>query len=166
MQLKDFFDYKNKLMEDLLTHQTIVSLIKDDLDVSESKSLAYTQVFPYEYVPKTVQDGGTYVCFEVEVQNVPGKTYLVPVLYIWIFSHRSNLRLPDGGGIRVDNLCSEVCQVINGSFEYGLGPLELIGCKRFAPMTDYQGRVMTFTTKEFNRPYNGKKYIPGNRKAA
>lgn len=163
MQLGDFFDYKNQLMKDLLTHESIVSLIKQDIDMKDSISLAYSQVFPYEYVPKTVQDGDTYICFDVDIQNVSGKTFLTPTLYIWVFAHRSKLRLPEGG-VRTDKLCSEICNVINGSRYYGLGELNLYSVKRFAPMTDYQGKVMTFYAKEFNRQFNGAKSTPANRK--
>lgn len=163
MQLQDFFDYKNRLMEDLLTSESIVSLIQQDTDVSNAESLAYTQVFPCEYIPETVQGGQTFVCFDVDVQGVSNKTFLTPVLYVWVFTHRSNLRLPEGG-VRTDKLCSEICNVINGSRYYGLGELNLYSCKRFAPMTDYQGKVMTFQAKEFNRQFNGAKSTPANRK--
>lgn len=163
MQLNDFFDYKNKLMEDLITNKSIVSLIKDGTDVDDAASLIYTQVFPYEYVPETVQTGGTYICFDVDIQNVSNKTFLTPVLYIWVFAHRSNLRLPEGG-VRTDKLCSEICEAINGSRYYGLGELSLYSVKRFAPMTDYQGKLMTFYAKEFNRQFNGAKSTPTNRK--
>lgn len=163
MQLNDFFDYKNKLMEDLITNKSIVSLIKDGTDVENAASLIYTQVFPYEYVPETVQTGGTYICFDVDIQNVSNKTFLTPVLYVWVFAHRSNLRLPEGG-VRTDKLCSEICEAINGSRYYGLGELSLYSVKRFAPMTDYQGKLMTFYAKEFNRQFNGAKSTPTNRK--
>lgn len=163
MQLSDLFDYKNKLMEDLVTNKSIVSLIKDGTDVENAASLIYTQVFPYEYVPETVQTGGTYICFDVDIQNVSNKTFLTPVLYVWVFAHRSNLRLPEGG-VRTDKLCSEICEAINGSRYYGLGELSLYSVKRFAPMTDYQGKLMTFYAKEFNRPFNGAKSTPANRK--
>ena len=163
MQLKDFFDYKNKLMEDLLTNPSIVSLINSDVPIDEAAKLAYTQVFPFEYVPETVQNGDTYICFDVDIQSVSGKTFLTPVLYIWVFSHRSKLRLPEGG-VRTDKICSEICEAINGSRYYGLGELNLYSVKRFAPMTDYQGKMMTFSAKEFNRQFNGAKPTPANRK--
>ena len=51
MQLEELFDYKNQLMKDLLTTESIVRLIDDKIDMSDAKSLAYTQVFPCEYVP-------------------------------------------------------------------------------------------------------------------
>lgn len=164
MQLEELFDYKNQLMKDLLTTESIVKLIDDKIDMSDAKSLAYTQVFPCEYVPETVQDGKTYICFDVDVQRSVDKTYLLPTIYVWVFTHKSSLRLPNGGGVRTDAICSEICKRINGSMRYGLGELEFISCRRFAPMTDYQGKVMTFNAKDFKKVFNPNKDIPANRK--
>lgn len=163
MHLEEFYDYKNKLMGDLLTNPEIVRLIDDDIKIEHAPSLMYSRVFPYEYVPETVENGYTFVCADVDIQSSPNKTYLFPVLYIWIFTHKSKLRLPEGG-VRTDKLCSEVCKAINGSLKYGLGELHLYSAKRFAPMTDFQGKVLTFHTKDFNRQYNPTKDIPVNRK--
>lgn len=163
MQLQEFFDYKNQLMEDLLTNNDIVRLIDDTASLQNAGSLAYTQVFPCEYVPETVQEGKTYICFDVDVQRTADKTFLSPTLFVWVFTHRSKLRLPEGG-VRTDKLCSEICKAINGSRKYGLGELNLYSVKRFAPMTDFQGKVLTFYAKDFNRVYDGKKYTPENRK--
>ena len=163
MQLQEFFDYKNQLMEDMLTNEDIVRLIDDTVALQNADSLAYTQVFPCEYVPDTVQEGKTYICFDVDVQRTADKTFLSPTLFVWVFTHRSKLRLPEGG-VRTDKLCSEICKAINGSRKYGLGELNLYSVKRFAPMTDFQGKVLTFYAKDFNRVYDGKKYTPENRK--
>ena len=163
MLLDEFFDYKNQLMKDLLTNPEIVRLIDPDATVECAHQLAYTRVFPYEYVPDTVQDGDTFVCFDVDITRVSDKTFLTPTLYIWVFTHKSRLRLPEGG-VRPDRLCSEICRVINGSREYGLGELNLYACRRFAPMTDFQGKVMSFEARDFNRVYDGTRYTPENRK--
>lgn len=163
MQLQEFFDYKNKLMEDLLTHEDIVHLIDANIKIDDAKQLAYKLIFPCEYVPDTVEHGNTYICFDVDIQESVNKTYLLPTLYVWVFTHRSLIRLPEGG-VRVDKLCSKICEAINGSREYGLGELNLFSVKRFAPMTDYQGKCMTFHAVDFNRQYDPKKTVPGNRK--
>lgn len=165
MQLEEFFDYKNQLMEDLLTNETIVKLVNEQITLDKAAELAYCNVFPCEYVPETVQDGKTFICFDVDIQEVVNKTYLLPTLYVWVFTHRSRLRLPEGGGVRTDKICSEICRTINGSRKYGLGELNLYSVKRFAPMTDYQGKVMTFYAKDFNRFYDPNKYTPSNRKS-
>ncbi len=164
MQLDEFYHYKNRLMGDLLTNETIVKLVDEKVSMDKAGTLAYKNIFPCEYVPETVQNGETFICFDVDIQRVESKTYLLPVLYIWVFTHRSSLRLPDGGGVRTDKICSEICKTINGSRKYGLGELELYSVKRFAPMTDYQGKVMTFSATDFNRPHFTSKPIPANRR--
>lgn len=162
-QLDEFFDYKNKLMEDLLTNKDIVALINEDVSFNNAASLRYTQVFPFEYIPETVEEGRTFVCFDVDIQRSVDKTYLLPTIYIWVFTHKSKLRLPEGG-VRTDKLCSKIAGVINGSRDYSLGELDLYSVKRFAPMTDFQGKLMTFNGKDFNRLHNPNKPIPVNRK--
>lgn len=163
MQLSEFFDYKNKLMEDLLTNDEIVKLLDDIAELSDVYTLAYSQVFPYEYIPETVEEAKTFICFDVDIQESINKTFLLPTLYIWVFSHKSKLRLPEGG-VRTDKLASEIAKEINGSRFYGLGELNLYSVKRFAPVTDYQGKVMTFHAKEFNRASPNTRPVPTNRK--
>ena len=166
MQLEDFYDYKNQFMGDIITNEAIVRLIDDNTSIEDAASLIYSQVFPYEYIDETVQEGKTFVCVDVDVQkSQQGSTYLFPIIYVWVFTHKSLLRLPNGGGVRTDRLVSEIAKAINGSRQYGLGELDLYAVKRYAPMTDFQGKVMTFYAKEFNRQYNKDKYTPSNRKA-
>lgn len=164
MQLDEFFDYKNQLMNDLLTNRVIVQLLSDDEKIIEDpKELVYSQVHPYEYIPDTVEHGQTFICCDVDVQRSMNKTFLLPVLYIWVFTHRSKIRLPEGG-VRVDKLVSEIAKEINGSRNYGLGELDLYSVKRFAPITDYQGKIMTFQAKDFNRLSPTGQSVPSNRK--
>lgn len=163
MQLSEFFDYKNKLMEGLLTNPEIVKLLDNSVELKNAKQLAYTHVFPYEYIPDTVEEAKTFICFDVDVQESINKTFLLPTLYIWVFSHKSKLRLLEGG-VQTDKLASEIAKAINGSRFYGLGELDLYSVKRFTPVTDYQGKVMTFHAKEFNRLSPNNKPVPSNRK--
>lgn len=164
MQLEEFFDYKNQLVQDLLTNDAIVRLLSDDCtNIQNPERLVYEQVFPYEYVPDTVEHGQTFICCDVDVQKSMNKTFLMPVLYVWVFTHKSKLRLPEGG-VRTDKLASEISKTINGSRYYGLGELDLYSAKRFAPITDYQGKVLTFQATEFNRFTPSGKPVPSNRK--
>lgn len=164
MQLEEFFNYKSRLMDDLLKTEEIVRLLSDDYKtVEQPESLVCKQVFPWEYVPDIVEHGQTFICSEVEVQKVSSKTFLTPSIYIWIFTHKTMMRLPDGG-VRVDKLCSEIAKKLNGSRYYGLGELELTSVRRFAPIVDYQGKVMTFTAQDFNRQSPTGMPIPSNRR--
>ena len=164
MQLEEFFDYKNQLVQDLLTNEAIVRLLSDDcVPIDNPETLVYNQVFPYEYIPYTVEHGQTFICCDVDVQQSVNKTFLLPVLYVWVFAHKSKLRLPEGD-VRTDKLASEIAKEINGSRYYGLGELDLYSAKRFAPITDYQGKVLTFQATDFNRFTPSGKPVPSNRK--
>ena len=163
MQLEELFDYKNQLMKDILTNETIVKLINEKSDLDDAHLLAYEQVFPYECVPETLEYGKTYICFDVDIQKQLNKTFYAPTIYVWVFSHQSKLRLPEGG-VRTDKLVSEIAKAINGSRMYGLGELDLYSIRRFAPAADYQGKMMTFHAIDFNRPAPNLKPIPANRK--
>ena len=162
MQLNEFYDYKNQLMGDILTNKRIVHLLDKDLDFDDAEKLRYTQVFPYEFIPETIEHGVSFICFDVDIQKSLNKTFYLPTLYIWIFSHSSILHNEDG--ILPDMICSELANMLNGSRFYGLGELDLYSVKRFSPMTHYQGKVMTFNAEDFNRINPTGKPIPGNRK--
>lgn len=164
MQLDELFNYKNQFMHDMISDEKIVQLLTNDEKVQrDPERLIYTQMFPYEYVPEPVVHGQTFICCDVDIEGADSKTFLRPILYIWIFTHKSKMRLPKGG-VRVDRLCSEVAQKINGSRYYGLGELGLSSVRRFAPITDYQGKVLTFRTKDFNRFSPSGRTVPPNRR--
>lgn len=162
MQLDEFYNYKNQLMGDLLTNEKIVHLLNDKIEMKDARELAYTQVFPYEYMPDTVEHGKSFICFDVDIQRSMNKTFYMPTLYVWVFSHSSILRNDEG--ILPDMISAEIANILNGSRDYGLGELDLYSVKRFAPMTDYQGKVLTFYAEDFNRTYPTGKPIPSNRK--
>ena len=163
MQLEEFFDYKNRLVYDLLSNQNVVKILNRGCNVSTPEELVYKRIFPYEYVPDTVEEAGTYVCCDVDIQKSQSKTFLDPVIYVWVFTHKSQIRHPDGG-VTTDRLCSEISKTINGSRFYGLGELDLYSVRRFAPIADYQGKMMTFNAKDINRFQSVNKPTPENRK--
>ena len=169
MNLKEFFDYKNQLFKDLLTNERIVKLINSEKDLSTATELSYTQVFPYPFIPETIEHGDTFVFCDVDIQvpqtrvSTSLRLYYKPMLYIWVMVHRSKARLPEGG-VRADILCSEIAEVINESLYYGIGGLRLYSVKQFAPLTDYHGKIMTFTTDDVNWSYDDRRPVPSNRK--
>ena len=173
MYLEEFVNYKNQLVDDLLGNEEIVKLLNDKYEVTpveHVKELFRTQVFPFEYIPETVEHGRTFICFDVDISRMSDRreaahnrmTY-APVLYIWLFTHKSLMWLPEGG-VRTDRLAIEIAKTINGSHDYGMGNLELYSVKRFAPMMDYQGKVMTFDAKDWNHPNPTGRAWPSNRR--
>ena len=169
MNLDELFDYKNKFFEHVLTNEKLVQLINEEKTLATAEELCYTQLYPFENIPETIEHGHTYVCCEVDVTQSSAKInrknslIYTPTLYIWILVHKSNIRLPCGG-VRYDAICSEIANVINESLEYGVTPLRLASVRRFTPLTDYQGKVMTFTSDDINWVYDPLRPVPDNRK--
>lgn len=165
MNLEEFYDYKNQLVGDLITNESIVKLLSDDCStIKNPESLIYKQIFPFEFLPETVEHGRTFICCEVDIRSAENKTFLLPVLYVWEFTHKSLMVLPDGGGVRTDKLAAEIAKTINGSRFYGLGELGMYSARRFAPLLEYQGKQLTFRAKDFNRVTPTGKPVPSNRK--
>ena len=143
--------YKNHLMQDICTNETLVRLLTNDADAkAPAPELRYRQVFPYEYVPQTAEDATTYITYDVAVTRVPNKTFVISVLDIYVFSHKSLMRL-DEGGIRPDMVTIELEKTLNGSRMYGLGELDLVLHEPFSPIEDYYGRHIRYTANDFNR---------------
>lgn len=165
MHLRDFYDYKNRLFEDVLTDEEIVKLIDADVDPTHPEELVWKNIYPLEYIPDVAEEGRVIICCDVDVQKSYSKGGLIysPTLTIWIFVHKSLLQLPTGG-VRTDELCHLIDEKINGSRFYTLGKLDLYSVKRFAPMIDWNGKVLVYTGSEVNRVHNPKEVIPSNRK--
>lgn len=162
---EEFFDYKNQFIGEICSDSEIVSLLlNEDNPVVPNRILPYSQVFPYEYVPDTESDARSFVCVDVDIVSVPNSTFYTLAMYVWVFAHKSQLRLSNGRGVITDRLASAVDRIANGSREYGLGRLKLMASQRFSPITDYQGRVLTFAAQDFNRDGSKKAPIPANRK--
>lgn len=164
MDLVEFYDYKNLLMKDLCCNPEVVKLVTGNPNPKvPNHQLAYTQIFPYENVLETESEAKTFICFDVDIIQVPSKTYYVPVLYIWALAHKSNFRLPEGG-LLLDKLTVEINKMLNGSRYFGMGELKLTSVHRFIPILDYEGRALTYTAKDWNRR-TANREIPSNRKA-
>jgi len=166
MHLEELYDYKNQLVRDLCSDPDVVRIVTGNLNADvPNHDLPYTQIFPYEFLPETVDDGQTYICLEVDIPSVPNLTYYLPVVYVWIFTHKSRMRIETdrGGGVLVDELSAAVDKKLNGSRYYGLGTLELDSSIHFKPVNDYLGRALIYRAKDFNRP-KGRINAPSNRK--
>lgn len=164
MNLHEFYNYKNELMKDICSNPTIVKLLTENNNPDvPNHVLPYTQVYPYEFVPETVSEARSFICFDVDIMKAPNKTYYYPVLYIWPFTHKSKFRTKDGK-VLIDELSSVLDDMLNGSRYFGLGDLKLHSVQRFVPIADYLGRVLTYYATDFNRPTINTRSVPSVRK--
>lgn len=150
--LEEFTTYKNTLMQALCTNDAIVNLLKNDDDPADvtGRDFRYTRIFPYNYVPNTVERTTTFICFAVTAPNVRDNVVTLLQLNVWVFTHQDLMRTKDG--MRTDLLVSEIDKILNGSTKYGLGKVKLKSCViTGVPCEGYVGLVSTYTVEDFNR---------------
>lgn len=164
MYLDELFHYKNRLMKDLVENPRIIKLLQDEANPQKKpEDFIYTQLFPFEFIPETVEHGKVIISFDVDVMKSDSKTYYDPVIYVWIVCHKSKMRLPEGG-VRMDEIAIEIVKTLSGSRHYGLGELDFFSSRRFASTNDYTGKQLTFHAKDFNHLHAYAKEIPNNRR--
>ena len=76
MDLEEFYDYKNLLMKDLCSNENIVKLVTGNKDAAvPNHQLAYSQIYPFQFVWETESESRTFICFDMDIVSVPNKTY-------------------------------------------------------------------------------------------
>lgn len=150
--LKELSAYKSRMMQAFCTSKELSPLLcVEGEDELSGKALMYSRVFPYAHVPNTVENAKSFVCFKVDAISVKSAVIKVMQITIYCISHQSLLRLPDGKGLRTDEMASQVDKLMNGNTEFGLGTVELISSKEFNPITNYCGRESVYRVTDFNR---------------
>lgn len=164
MLLQEFFEYKNKLMKMMCENEELVKLVvdPDTGDDFDPLTLPYEQIFPFEYIPETTDKGKTYICFDVDIPQVINEVIYEPIIWIWVFTHKSLLRLPEGG-VRTDRIAQILDEMLNGNRDLGLGEVNLKTVARFSPVEDFQGRVLAYQCTDTNR-WGVRKPVPSRRR--
>lgn len=150
--LQEITTYKDLMAQAFCTSESIAQLLKlDDQPLVIGKDLMYSRVFPYAHVPNVSEEGRSFICFDIDVPTVKSDTIKTVQISIYVMAHQNIMRLPDGDGMRIDVLASEVDKIMNGSTQYGLGTVELMSMRGFSPITGYYGRELKYRVLDINR---------------
>ena len=149
MYLEELSKYKIEIMKRLCLSEKIQSLILLSKSQNSGREMMYKNIFPYAFVPDTVTNAGTFICFDLEVQRAKNRTFKDINILFWIFTHQSLIRTENG--IRTDILADEIDKILNGNKDLGLGSAELRKVLRINPAKDYHGRTLVYKTVDFNR---------------
>lgn len=150
--LEEFTTYKQTLMEAICTSPTIINLLKKETDKANitGRDMRYDRIFPYNYVPLTIENATTFICFTVTAPNVKDDIISELRLIVYVFTHQDLMRTPNG--MRTDLIISEIDKLLNGSTKYGLGKVSLRSCDVMqVPAQGYSGLFSVYSVKDFNQ---------------
>lgn len=150
--MEPIIECKDKVIQRILSSDKVVSLITGADDVKlPATSLLYKNVFPYAFLPDTVDEATNYVCVEGNIVNVRSDTAVDIELTIMVLSHVRIMRTDYG--TKVDVLSDAIDELINHSRDFGIGklvPADRYPTKWSIPNYDYVARQMTYYITGFN----------------
>ena len=138
-------------MKAICTSDRIVELLKLNTDPVgiQGRDMRYKRIFPYNYVPYTIETAQTFICFTVTAPNVKDNLIAELRLTVYVFTHQDIMRTDSG--VRTDLLVSEIDKLLNGSTKYGLGKVSLRACDVMqVPAQGYSGLYSVYTVKDFS----------------
>lgn len=148
---------KDRIMSALTNDEDIFHAINSpnikDFDLSDQ--LINTHIFPYHQNPNTIKDSITFITIQVQIprSHDRNKTFVKPILEIWIISHEKNMKINNIPKITVnrnDYLSQLIDNKLNGKNDYGLGELKLETNVEGAFSSEHLYRKMIFETVDLN----------------
>lgn len=149
----EIIEYRNKIMDFLLTSEDIVSLMGSTLDKSVDE-LPYKRMFPHERTPGTITNTDKHINFEISaVYDKENKVYKDLTVYFFIFCHMDVERTSKG--LWYDRVVEEIDEIFGDKNVLGIGKMVLLQNVPYTPKEEFEGRMITFKTKDFT---NGLRY--------
>ena len=156
--LKDVGSYKQSLVTSLVNDDDICSLLlnKKQYTEDEVENLLYTQIFPYLYIDDTQTETLTYLCFDVDMQDMVGArkssgSIKNMKLIVLAYCHKDVMQYHKKGysGTRVDILSDMVDRKISQSDKFGIGKPELFSVSNYFPNNKFYGKQLIYNIPDF-----------------
>ena len=156
---QEIIEYKRSAMAAMAGVDNIVKAINAK-DVSgeylDPGDLFYTHIFPYDYLPDSIDVIGTYVTVEVSMPNVSTANYFFKdvLITVTIICHQDMMQMTDSeplgatGSTRADYLSVEIDKLFNQTTELlGKYKVELVSNVAGSIDPVHKCRVMRFKTQ-------------------
>ena len=143
---------KDRVIELVLSSQKVVDLIGDSTyKIAPAPDLLYKKVYPFIYIPDTIDSASAIVCVEANIISVKTDTVCDVELTIATMCHCDIMRTDFG--TRIDALADEIDDLINHSREFGIG--RIVPSARYPtdytlPNYNYVCRKVKYTILNYN----------------
>lgn len=139
---------KNEAVAKLVASDEVIKAMGND-DIEENDEAMYKYIFPYLYIPYTIERSHSYICVKVimtgrqSVNDLFGNYSVI----IWVIVNQSLMQMDGvGGATRLDHLADIVETIFAGSEAFGTKRLQLVSNTEDDLDTRHRARKLTFTT--------------------
>lgn len=152
MNSREISKYKKEIIMKLITNPTIVSLLDPENEMEYPDDLINTGIFPYGKIPGTPQEAGLYITVTINSLSPTAKNDIVKniELIVRAVSSDSLMKVSGRSETRIDLLSSEIDEMLNESYDFGVGYVTLMSNKEYALNDSYFYRELVFRTIDLN----------------
>lgn len=155
---QEIIEYKLTAMNAVINNENIVKAInakESSGEQLEPGDLFYSHIFPYAYIPETLDTAGCYITFEISMPSVSTVNYFFKdvLLTITIICHQAMMQMREDeplgstGATRTDFIAVEIDKLFNKtSGIVGRQELEMVSNIEGAIDPVHRCRVMRFKT--------------------
>ena len=156
---QEIITYKQSAMTTVASVENIVKAINAKYPIGDNMDpgdLFYTHIFPYAYIPETIETAGCYITFEVSMPSVSTANYFFKdvLITITVICHQDVMQMTENeplgvtGATRADYISVELDKLFNKSTKLiGQYELELVSNIEGAIDPVHRCRVMRFKTQ-------------------
>lgn len=143
---------KNKILSELQNDELFLNVL--DTTEEEREDLVYKRIFPFLYIPYTIENVTSFVCVDCSINTTyTNSRYAFATIIVDVIVHQEHMQL-DMAGIsktRADYLCEIIDKKLNGRKDFGVGELVLLkNTPDSIASTGFRVRRLIFETKDLN----------------
>lgn len=136
-------------MRELNYSKPIIELIGQVWNEDDPISYTNKNFFSVEYIPATVQEAKTFVCFDMAGHLNKNRTYHDFTIWFFISCHTSAMNIATG--LRFDKIVSELEQIFNDKNVLGLGKGIFTDNVPYSANNNFRGRMLTYKIFDFSK---------------
>ena len=114
----------------------------------DTTSLLYTQIFPYQKVPKVTDEATTFITMKFGYKP-DGTFFKLSTIFFYVITHISLVRT-DYGILRYDYLINQIDMLFNSQRGIGIGKLPFYAMDDFQVNENWLGVYIGYKSTEFN----------------
>ncbi len=152
-------DYNQRVVNKILTAQPVMALIANapSLDMESEASAEWEEhVLDHAWIDDTVQEAGAFVTVDVDIPEMSSGTIKEMRVYVEVLVSKTYMPLSPSlfkgcKGNRRDNIVRQIDLLINGSYDFGIGRLDLKSIRTVTTANKFAGKLMTYEVSDFAR---------------
>lgn len=152
-------DYNQRVVNKILASQPVMALIANDpdLDLESEKAAEWEEhVLDHAWIDDTVQEAGAFVTVDVDIPDMSSGTIKEMRVYVEVLVSKTYMGLSPSlfkgcKGNRRDNIVRQIDLLINGSYDFGIGRLDLKNIRTVTTANKFAGKLMTYEAADFAR---------------